>query len=320
MENTLFYGDNLKIMREQIEDESVDLIYLDPPFNSQANYNIIFRDELGEAPPAQKRAFRDYWHWPEAASDYEYLLIESPEKIRRMVSGFFEFIGPNPMMAYLVMMTTRLLEIHKKLRKTGSLYLHCDPTASHYLKVILDAIFDKRNFRREIIWRIGWVSGFKTKTNNWIRNHDTLLYYTKSAVFTFNKQYYPYRESYKRRGAADDEKRPPGIPIEDVWNVNKEEKLTSIQIMSFSREKLGYATQKPVALLERIIKASSNPGDIVFDPFCGSGTTLEAAQRLGRLWIGIDSSKEAAEITQKRLKAAFSGGECEYVFTEVQRT
>jgi len=307
MENSLYYGDNLKILRTYLPDESVDLIYLDPPFNSNADYNVIFRDELGEAPPAQKRAFKDFWHWPEAVYDYEYLLTQAPDKIRRVVKGFYEFIGPNPMMAYLVMMTTRLLELHKKLKSTGSLYLHCDPSASHYLKIILDTIFDKTNFRREIIWRIGWVSGFKTKTKNWVRNHDVILYYVKSKNFTFNRQYYPYKENYQRRGEPDRKEKAPGIPLEDVWNVSKEEKLTSINIMSFSKEKLGYATQKPVSLLERIIKSSSNPGDLVLDPFCGCGTTIEAAEKLQRNWIGIDITHHSVYLIKQRLEDAFEG-------------
>ena len=311
MENTLYYGDNLKIMRENIPDESVDLVYLDPPFNSNADYNVIFRDELGEAPPAQKRAFQDFWHWPEAVYDYEYLITEAPDKIRRVIKGFYEFVGPNPMMAYLVMMTTRMLELHKKLKATGSFYLHCDPTASHYLKIILDTIFDKTNFRREIVWRIGWVSGFKTKTKNWVRNHDIILYYVKSKDFTFHRQYFPYKENYKRRGEEDRKEKSPGIPIDDVWNISKEEKLTSINIMSFSREKLGYATQKPVSLLERIIKSSSNPGDVVCDPFCGCGTTIEAAEKLGRKWIGIDITHHAIYLIRKRLDDAF-GEECKF--------
>jgi site-specific DNA-methyltransferase (adenine-specific) len=306
MENTLFYGDNLKVMREDIPDESVDLVYLDPPFNSQADYNVIFRDELGEAPPAQKKAFTDFWHWPQAEDEFDDLKTESPERIRKLITGFYEFIGPNPMMAYLVKMTSRLIEIQKKLKKTGSLYLHCDPTASHYLKVILDSLFGKENFRREIIWRIGWVSGFKTKTKNWVRNHDTILYYVKSPRFTFNKQYYPYKEHYKRRGEIEPNEKALGIPMEDVWNISKEEKLTSIQIMSFSKEKLGYATQKPVALLERIIKSSSNENNMVFDPFCGCGTTIEAAEKLGRKWIGIDITYHAINLITKRLKDAFS--------------
>ena len=311
MENILYYGDNLKIMRESIEDESVDLVYLDPPFNSQADYNVIFRDELGEAPPAQKKAFTDFWHWPEAVDEYEDLLEGGPERIRRLISGFYEIIGPNPIMAYLVKMTARLIEIHRVIKRTGSLYLHCDPSASHYLKIILDVIYDKKNFRREIIWRIGWVSGFKTKTANWIRNHDTILYYVKSGGFTFNKQYFPHRADYKRRGQVDATAKTPGIPIEDVWNISKEERLNSIQIMGFSKEKLGYATQKPVALLERIIKSSSNEGDIIFDPFCGCGTTIEAAEKLNRKWIGIDITYHAVNLITKRLNDAF-GDYCEY--------
>lgn len=193
----------------------------------------------------------------------------------------------------------RLIEMKRVLKNTGSIYLQCDFRLVHYLKVEMDNIFGLNNFQREIIWRIGWVSGYKTKCNNWIRNHDTILFYTKSQDFTFNKEYIPYPEGYKRR----DGKQPVGIgvPIEDTWNCNSLDELNSIQIMSFSKEKTGYDTQKPKKLLERIIRASSNDGDLVADFFCGSGTTCIVANELNRNYLGCDINKNAIEITKQRL-------------------
>ena len=192
----------------------------------------------------------------------------------------------------------RLLEMHRVLKDTGSIYLHCDSNLVHYLKVEMDKVFGIENFQRDIIWRIGWVSGYKTQSKNWIRNHDNILYYTKSDKFTFNKQYIPYSEGYVRHGEKPKGK---GIPIEDTWNCSENDILNSIQIMSFSKEKVGYSTQKPKALLERIIKASSNEGDIVADFFCGSGTTGVVAKELGRNYIMCDISEKAVEISKRRL-------------------
>ena len=300
--NKLYYGDNLEILRKYIPDNSVDLIYLDPPFNSKADYNVIFREENGKKPISQIKAFSDFWHWDEEAQKtYQELLANPkvPEKLKKLIVAFENFLGHNDMMAYLVMMAIRLVELHRVLKDTGSLYLHCDPTASHYIKLVLDAIFGENNFRNEIIWRIGWVSGYKTRKIGWIRNHDVILYYTKSSNYTFNKIYIPYPENYVRR----DGKKPTseGIPIEDTWNCSSADILDSIMIKSFSKEKLGFPTQKPVALLERIIKASSNEGDIVLDPFCGCGTALDAAEKLHRQWIGIDITHIAIHVIKKRL-------------------
>ncbi len=204
--------------------------------------------------------------------------------------------------AYMCFMAVRLLEMKRILREDGSIYLHCDPTASHYLKAIMDAIFGWRNFRNEIIWRIGWVSGFKTQKKGWIRNHDTLLYYVLSdeANKRFNKEYIPYPAGYRRRGGSLPTGK--GFPIEDTWNCHDGDRLDSIMIKSFSTEKTGYPTQKPIALYERIIKASSNEDDIVLDPFCGCATTLVAAERLGRQWIGIDIWDKAHETVIRRLQ------------------
>ena len=199
---------------------------------------------------------------------------------------------------YLDFMKPRLQEMHRLLKDTGSLYLHCDTNASHYLKVMLDGIFGMDNFRNEIVWRIGWVSGFKTKAYRWIRNHDVILYYSMSNTCVFNKEYLPYADGYTRRGEQTTGK---GLAIEDTWNCSEHDKMESILIQSWYKERNGYPTQKPLKLYSRIIKASSNQGDVVLDPFCGSGTTLEAAKLLGRRWIGIDMNPEAIEITSKRL-------------------
>lgn len=309
--NKLYFGDNLDILQHQIPDGSVDLIYLDPPFQSGKNYNQIFQPDNGEVKgaTAQIQAFEDTWHWgPEAERNYEGLVTgeltknKPPQKLIDLMKAMRSYLGEVPMLAYLSMMAPRLLEMERVLKDTGSIYLHCDPTASHYLKLLMDATFGTGRFRNEIVWRIGWVSGYKTQKKGWIRNHDTLLYYTKSDTATFNKEYIPYPEGYARR----DGQKPTGkgVPIEDTWNCSRADELNSIMIMSFSQEKIGYPTQKPEKLLERIIKASSNKGDVVLDPFCGCGTTVAVAQRLGRRWIGIDITYLAIDVIAKRLEAS----------------
>ena len=303
--NKLYFGDNLDIMKKYIEDKSVDLIYLDPPFKSGKDYNIIFKPEKGAN--AQIKTFKDTWKWGEEAEKNYRGLIEGtltkeppPPKLKDLMTAMRSYLGECSMMAYLSMMAPRLLEMKRVLKDTGSIYLHCDPTASHYLKILMDAIFGVENFRNEIVWRIGWVSGFKTQKRGWIRNHDTILYYTKSKKFTFNKEFIPYPPDYTRRGG----KKPKGkgIPIEDTWNCNPADELNSIMIMSFSKEKVGYPTQKPEKLLERIIKASSNEGDLVLDPFSGCGTAVAVAEKLNRRWIGIDITYLAIDVISKRLK------------------
>ena len=287
MSGDLYYGDNLDVMRRHIASGSVELVYLDPPFNSDRTYNVIYKG-------SQERAFVDTWSWDESAvSAFRELTdrtppgVHVPKALREMMVALKVFLDEHrDMLAYLSMMAIRLVEMRRVLRKTGSIYVHCDATASHYLKLLLDAIFGPENFRREIIWRSGWVSGFKTKTANWVRNHDTIFYYLRDRreAFTFNKDlaYKPHGDGYKRRGGGGN---PKGVAIDDVWD---EVALYSPWIKSFSTEKLGYMTQKPLALLERIISVSSNTGDLVLDPFCGCGTTVEAAEALGRKWIGID--------------------------------
>ena len=261
--NVIYCDDNLKRLadRECFPDESVDLIYLDPPFFSNKKCEIIWGDE------AEVRSFEDRW------------------------AGGIE--------VYVQWMKERVIELYRILKRTGSIYLHCDSHASHYLKIMMDEAFGRKFFRNEIIWRIGWVSGFKTQKKGWIRNHDTILYYVKTNDFVFNKEYIPYPPGYLRR----DGKKPTGkgIPMEDTWNCSNADRMDSIMIMSFSKEKMGYPTQKNENLLERIIKASSNPNDIVLDPFCGCGSALIAAEKLKRQWIGIDIAPTACVVMNQRL-------------------
>jgi site-specific DNA-methyltransferase (adenine-specific) len=359
-ENTLYYGDNLFILREHIPSESIDLIYLDPPFNSSRNYNVLFKDESGTESEAQITAFEDTWHWNlEAEHTYAELQTEAPDHIAKMIESLHEFIGANQMMAYLVMMTARLIELHRVLKPTGSLYLHCDPTASHYLKIILDTIFGAKQFKNEIIWK---RTGAHNDSGTCGNSHDVLLLYTKTNTFIWNKQYQSYddkyvqshynkidkdgrkyrtdnltafglsgggytyewngvtklwrvpeakmrelhekgRVRYTQSGTAEfirylDEM--PGLPLQDVWDEIP-------PINSQAAERLGYPTQKPLALLERIIQASSNPDCWILDPFCGCGTTIAAAQKLGRKWVGIDITHLSIALQKYRLEAMFPG-------------
>ncbi len=299
--STLYFGDCLEVMREWDRGQ-VDLIYLDPPFKSKANYNILFGDKTN-GKSGQFMAFEDTWQWDDAAvKRVENLKRATGNPASKVIIGMETILGPSGMLAYLSYMAERLYECRRVLKSTGSIYLHCDPTASHYLKLLMDALFiraGQKNFRNEIVWRMGWVSGFKTLKRGWIRNHDTILYYVKtpSAIKRFNKEYIPYRPGYRRRDGSKPTGK--GIPIEDTWNCHTEDVLDSIMIKSFSREKTGYPTQKPLALLRRIIKASSNPGDLILDPFCGCGTAVVAAQELDRRWAGIDISPFAVETVMK---------------------
>jgi site-specific DNA-methyltransferase (adenine-specific) len=307
MPGDLYHGDNLEVLRRCVATESVDLVYLDPPFNSDRTYSVI-----PKASRAPEQAFVDTWSWDESAENaFGELTDRAPEGVhippplRDMMLALRGFLGEHrDMLAYLSMMAIRLVEMRRALKKAGSIYVHCDASASHYLKLVLDTLFGPENFRREIVWRSGWVSGFKTKTDNWVRNHDTILYYLRDRreAFTFHKglAYKPHQEGYKRRGGGGN---PKGIAIDDVWD---EVALYSPWIKSFSKEKLGYMTQKPLALLERIISVSSSKGDLVLDPFSGCGTTVEAAEALGRRWIGIDLAIRAIEIIKDRLDRRFT--------------
>ena len=309
MTNRLFYGDNLDILRsrEYFPDECIDLIYLDPPFNSNRNYNVLFKAESGADSEAQITAFEDTWHWGETAEDtYRELIVNAPEKVSTAIEALLNLIDRNQMMAYLVMMTARLVELHRVLKPTGSLYLHCDPTASHYLKIVLDTLFGEICFQNEIIWHYRRWTG---KAKRFQRLHDVIFFYTKSAgQHSFNALYDPYTEksikrkqNYHTRIKGDDvyvtsiDSR--GVRAGDVWQIPI--------LNSQAIERLGYPTQKPLALLERIIRASSNEGDVVLDPFCGCGTAIAAAHKLGRKWIGIDITHLSIALQKYRLLDMF---------------
>jgi site-specific DNA-methyltransferase (adenine-specific) len=304
--NTLYQGDNLAVLRAFVPEGSVALIYLDPPFASQRDY-LLHEGAEQNGGKGARQAFSDVWEWDEAA--YAALLQERPgEALTGLLRAFVEARRRDALAAYLVMMFPRLAELYRVLAPTGSFYLHCDPAASHYLKALLDALFGPENFRREIVWRSGWVSGYKARAKNWVRNHDTLLYYVKDRrrfTFDVSARFRPHPPDYRRRGGGGN---PQGVPLDDVWD---DPALYSPWIKSFSTEKCGYATQKPLALLERILRVSSAPDDLILDPCCGGGTTLLAAHALGRRWIGIDRSAQAMALTRQRLDRA---GRCDYAF------
>jgi len=314
--NTLYYGDNLKILRKYIPEESVDLIYLDPPFNSKRAYNVIFKDKTGEDSHAQMEAFDDTWHWSkDTQKAFEEIIFrpEFPPELKQMMQAFRTFMKSsfgqeNDMLAYLTMMAIRLVELHRVLKDTGSIYLHCDPTASHYLKILMDQIFGVKNFRNEIVW---CYTGPGHSKKDFQRKHDIVLRYSKTDKSTFNQQYVPYKsgihvskkgkvlaykDTYVDSKAEEFEKR--GKPVEDWWS-------DIYTVDRVRKEMLGYQTQKPLDLLERIIQASSNEGDIVMDPFCGCGTAVAAAEKLGRKWIGIDITHLAISLIKKRMRDHF---------------
>ncbi|MEX1255591.1 MAG: DNA methyltransferase [Dehalococcoidia bacterium] len=308
--NVLYYGDNLDVLRKHIPDESIDLIYLDPPFNSKRDYNIIFREAGGEEPEAQIKAFGDTWRWDRAAEQaYQEIGRTAPGRVVDIVRAMRSGIGDGDVTAYLVMMTIRLLEFHRALKHTGSMFLHCDPTASHYLKLVLDQIFGPGNFQNEIVWH---YRGGGVSPRRFARRHDIVLFYAKGSEWTFNIDPVrePYSEDtlertkYKARSFRGDkvyeawEPNPLGKHPDDVWDLQP--------IMPSSKERLSYPTQKPLALLERIVLAGSNEGDILLDPFCGCGTAVIAAEKLNRQWIGIDITHLAITVMKKRLRDSFS--------------
>jgi site-specific DNA-methyltransferase (adenine-specific) len=361
MANQLYYGDNLGVLRESIRDESVDLIYLDPPFNSNATYNVLFRAPSGEASQAQIEAFEDTWHWNDAAERaFDDVMQSGNAQAAEMLRALRSFLRDNDMMAYITHISVRMLELHRVLKPTGSIYLHCDPTASHYLKMMMDAIFGTERFLNEIVWqRIGAHNDAK----RFGRVTDVILFYSKTSNYVFNPQYqdynpeyieerYRYRDPDGRRFWANTATSPSPRPnmmyewkgcpsppngwrferatmerleregrlyysksgMVYVKNYLDEQKgrpaqnLWSDIVMSKSgAERLGYPTQKPLALLERIVSASSNEGDIVLDPFCGCGTTVHAAEKLKRQWIGIDITHLSISLVEKRLRDAFPG-------------
>ena len=359
--NVLYFGDNLEILRKYIPDSSIDLIYLDPPFNSKATYNVLYKEPAGKPSQAQISAFEDTWQWGLESERSLQEIAASPTAsapVKEFMSVLPNFVGQKtPMRAYLTMMCIRLLELKRVLTDTGSVYLHCDPTASHYLKLLMDTIFGVANFRNEIIWRRTNAKGLAfTRLPS---NHDVILKYTKSEKWTWNPQYAEHDPKYidsfyryvepetgrkyqladltnpnidrpnltyeflginrvwrwtkermqkayenglvvqSKPGAVPRLKRyldeQEGTPVDDLW-----EDIPPVQ--SQASERLGYATQKPEALLERIIKASSNEGDVVLDPFCGCGTAVVVAQRRNRRWIGIDITYLAIGLMEWRLK------------------
>jgi site-specific DNA-methyltransferase (adenine-specific) len=368
MTNKLFYGDDLNVLREQIASESVDLVYLDPPFNSNANYNILFKSKTGDGADAQIEAFEDTWHWNDKAEDaFDQVMRSGRTGASELLRAMRGFLGDNDMMAYLAMMAIRLIELHRVLKPTGSLYLHCDSTASHYLKLLLDGVFGPTSFQAEIIWR---RTSAREAQRRWPRLHDTILNYARNpSLATFHapratidqdwmKREYRHEDDNGRyvlsdltgegtrngaSGAIWRDIDPATIGAGRHWRTTPDEldkwdaagriywptkgqypKLkkyldeaggTSIgdlwmdvPVLGRSAgERLGYPTQKPLALLERIILASSNEGDVVLDPFCGCGTAVHAAQKLGRQWIGIDITHLAISLIEKRLKDAFPG-------------
>ena len=308
--NELFYGDNLDILRKHIPDNSIDLIYLDPPFNSKANYNVLYKEPSGISSRAQITAFEDNWHWTEETQQaFQEIVDIAPANVVEMVSAFRQFIGQNDMMAYLIMMCIRLMELKRVLKDTGSIYLHCDPTASHYLKILMDAIFGKRNFRNEIAW---CYRGAGYPKKDFGKRHDIIFRYSKTNNYVFNLDEVreEYAEATKKRfkhyignirKGSDfgiQKLNPLGKQPDDWWQIQP--------IAPSAKERLGYPTQKPESLLERIIKASSTEGDIVLDPFCGCGTTISVAQRLKRYWIGIDITHLAINLIKSRLKNMYN--------------
>ncbi len=369
--NQLYFGDNLSVLREHIPDESVDLIYLDPPFNSNATYNVLFKERSGEDSAAQITAFDDTWHWDigsEAA--YRDVVTQGPEQLGRLLQSIRSFLGQNDMMAYLTMMAQRLAELHRVLKPTGSIYLHCDPTASHYLKLLMDALFGSAQYRNEITWQ-------RTESHNTARQYgnisDTLLFYSRGGDWVWNETFTDYSAAQMRRHRHDDgdgrlyrlddltAARPdsssgkfewrgtmPGPSrgwgytleqLETWWNEGRirtkrdgtprmdglrvyledspGKRLQNVwtdipRIGNTSRERLGYPTQKPEALLERIISASSNEGDVALDPFCGCGTAVAVAERLKRRWIGIDITHIAISLMKHRLHDTFGSELSDY--------
>ncbi len=358
--NHLYYGDNLDVLRRHVNDESVDLVYLDPPFNSNASYNVLFAERDGSQAASQIKAFEDTWEWNEDAARAYEEVVELGGRTSQAMQALRSLLMDSNMMAYLAMMAPRLVELRRVLKSTGSLFLHCDPTASHYLKIVLDAVFGPDQFANEIIWVRSLPHGNISKKFG--ASHDTILFYRKGEKAVWNgsfqahrpeyiEQFYKHREAngrvyrliscinpnpdrpnltyewngvtrvwkytkermkkmhdagllvYSKNGIASykgylDTMR--GTPMQDVW--------TDIPpLMGSAQERLGYPTQKPEALLERIISAASTEGATVLDPFCGCGTTIAAAQKLGRPWIGIDITNLAISLIRSRLADTFDG-------------
>jgi len=366
--NELYFGDNLDILREHIASESVDLIYLDPPFNSNATYNVLFQEKTGEKSAAQITAFEDTWHWGmESEYAYQEVVKEGSKKLADLLQAMRTFLGQNDMMAYLVMIAQRMVELHRVIKPTGSIYLHCDPTASHYLKLLMDAVFGPMNFLNDIVWeRYTRPKGSQFESRKYGTSTDNILFYSKTQnhIFCIDRAKVSLtKEEATNRYNLSDEKGPyysgpllrspsmgarPNlvyeykdfIPGPEGWRMTKD-KLVDLDkrgdmfwtkngiprrkvrpedeptrpvsnlwtgilaLGSQAEERLGYPTQKPEALLERIVLASSNEGDLVLDPFCGCGTTIAVAERLHRRWIGIDITHLAITLMRHRLNDTF---------------
>jgi site-specific DNA-methyltransferase (adenine-specific) len=361
--NVLYYGDNLEILRRHIADASVDLVYLDPPFNSAQEYTLTPVRGAERHTDPRAAAFADVWAWDEAAARAFDAVVQSDTSAARILPALRQLVGTGGMLAYLVMMAPRLVELHRVLRQTGSLFLHCDTTASHYLKILLDAIFGAANFRNEIAWRRAQPKAHVSQ--RFSRAHDVILWYARSPTARLQMQYAPHDPAYVagfyhhvepatgRRYRLDNLANPnhdrpnltyefpPGSGVVRVWRWTRERMLrewaagrvvipargrvaaykryldetagtpvtdlwTDIEhLHSAHPEHRGYPTQKPLALLMRIIAAGTEAGAVVLDPCCGCGTALDAAQRLKRRWIGIDASPSAIRLTQQRLHAAY---------------
>ena len=305
LSGTLFFGDNLAVMREQIPDQSIDLIYLDPPFNSNADYNVLFEDEAGRAAPSQILAYEDTWHWGhESERALAELLSDASPCVEAglLLESLVRALGTNQMTAYLAMMAIRLCEMKRVLKETGSIYLHCDPTASHYLKIMMDAVFGAKRYRNEIIWHYR-ASALTSAKNVYPRKHDTLLFYSRGDEWTFHRARQDVvSEQMLRRAEQNPHDDDFAFEIESsrarsVWT-----DIPEVRSNNRYKEWRGFETQKPLKLLHRIIETSSNPGDVVLDPFCGCGTAVQAAQDLGRRWVGIDITHLAIGLVEGRLR------------------
>jgi len=333
----LYYGDNLDILRNHIKDETIDLIYLDPPFKSNRDYNVLFAEQDGNRSAAQIKAFEDTWEWNTIAAAAYQEIVEVGGRVSQAMQAFRTFLGESDMMAYLAMMAPRLVELRRVLKPTGSIYLHCDQTASAHLRLLMDAVFGAQNFRNDIVWC------YKSRPQSkkyFGRKHDNLLFYSKSEQYSFNwksvvrelseettKKYRHTDENGRKfrlqgRGIKGSpvrsqkdvamawEKTHPELVVRDYLDekigVAREDWWADIDILNqVANERLGYPTQKPEVLLERIIEASSKKNDIVLDPFCGCGTTIAAAQKLNRKWIGIDITHLAVALMKYRLENMF---------------
>jgi site-specific DNA-methyltransferase (adenine-specific) len=308
MDNILYYGDNLEIL-ERLPGDYVDLIYLDPPFNSKRNYNVIFAEKNGTDSVAQIKAFDDTWRWDDQSEKYfRALVTKNPGKISNALLGMKKILGSSNMMAYLIMMAPRLIEMRRVLKKTGSIYLHCDPTASHYLKILMDAIFGIDNFRNEIVWCYSRPSAKKQRQLS--RVHDIIFWFSKSDNWHFNADNIrqPYaKSSLSRAGYAGNASKLTSGGLVELKENGKfpEDWIYISPLKGNSREYLGYPTQKPEALLERIILASCPENGIVLDPFCGCGTAISVAQRLKRRWVGIDITHLPINLIRHRLQKDF---------------